>query len=237
MATPVTVSRIQNRRGTQAQFDALYPAGYEGTGGYGSLPGFTVGAFPNVLRVGEIGLCTDSRNVFIGNLNAEYISLGSYAFTELKFLPLTFDLPPSATFTLLPSPGIDYALSPFFRLLYSVTDVPGSNWNAIGISFSRNAELAITAVAAPLSIVDSVDTGTEINDTPYDFSLRAVYSATGIAIEYLHTFPGNLRLNTTSISWAPSADPLPPPPPLPYPTFDSIADTFDSIVYTFDEGP
>src|SRR5271165_5499288 len=36
MAEPVVVSRIQNRRGLQADFNALYPPGYQGTGGFES---------------------------------------------------------------------------------------------------------------------------------------------------------------------------------------------------------
>ena len=36
---PVVVSRIQNRRGTQSQFNALYPPGYNGIGGFGSIAG------------------------------------------------------------------------------------------------------------------------------------------------------------------------------------------------------
>lgn len=73
MAAPVVVSRIQSRRGTQAQFDALYPLGYSGIGGYGSLPGFNSTNYPNVLMPGELALCTDTRRVFLGNLNAEYL--------------------------------------------------------------------------------------------------------------------------------------------------------------------
>ncbi len=165
MATPVTVTRIQNRRGTQAQFETLYPQGYQGTGGFGdpvwstqpvlissvvatgttitvsiisaylmppyntllvpgsaivvsgvtpsiyndtytissidtvTSPGFTLincasiltgsadpdtGSFylpfvienyQGVLLPGEIALCTDSRRMFIGNLNGEYIDV------------------------------------------------------------------------------------------------------------------------------------------------------------------
>jgi hypothetical protein len=37
MSTPVVISRIQNRRGTQIQFNALYPVGYNGIGGFGSI--------------------------------------------------------------------------------------------------------------------------------------------------------------------------------------------------------
>lgn len=66
--TPVVVSRIQNRRGTQADFDNLYPPGYTGTGG-------AIG--PDILQPGELALCTDTRRVFIGNINGEYIELAT----------------------------------------------------------------------------------------------------------------------------------------------------------------
>jgi hypothetical protein len=75
MTAPVVVSRIQNRRGLQTQFDELYPPGYLGVGGYGSIVNFTPENFPNVLLPGEIVLCTDTRKVFIGNVNGEYLQL------------------------------------------------------------------------------------------------------------------------------------------------------------------
>jgi hypothetical protein len=75
MASPVTVTRIQNRRGTQDQFDDLYPPGYDGTGGFGSVVGFNITNYPGVLLSGEIALCTDSRRVFLGNINGEYLEL------------------------------------------------------------------------------------------------------------------------------------------------------------------
>lgn len=77
MASPVVVTRIQNRRGTQAQFDALYPPGYTGVGGYGSIVGFNATNFPDVLLPGEMAFCTDTRNVFLGNVNAEYVQLSA----------------------------------------------------------------------------------------------------------------------------------------------------------------
>ena len=63
--TPVVVTRIQNRRGTQAQFDALYPNGQPGTG-------------PNILQPGELALVTDSPGkVYIGNINGTYFEIGT----------------------------------------------------------------------------------------------------------------------------------------------------------------
>ena len=62
--TPVVVSRIQNRRGTQAQFDALYPEGQPGFG-------------PDILQPGEIALITDPPGkVYIGSLNGTYFEIG-----------------------------------------------------------------------------------------------------------------------------------------------------------------
>lgn len=74
---PVTVTRIQNRRGTYSQFLALYPTGYTGVGGYGSMIGYTSATYPNVLQPGELALCTDNRKMFMGNLNGEYIEVGA----------------------------------------------------------------------------------------------------------------------------------------------------------------
>lgn len=74
---PVTVTRIQNRRGTYSQFLALYPVGYNGVGGFNSIPGYTATTYPNVLQPGELALCTDNRKMFMGNLNGEYIEVGA----------------------------------------------------------------------------------------------------------------------------------------------------------------
>lgn len=77
MTTPVVVTRIQNRRGTQDQFDALYPLYYTGTGGFGSIPGFNMSTYPNVLSPGEVALCIDTRKTFLGNINGTYVELAS----------------------------------------------------------------------------------------------------------------------------------------------------------------
>jgi hypothetical protein len=74
---PVTVSRIQNRRGTQVQFEALYPSGYTGTGGYGNPPSFTPAAYPNVLLPGELALCEDTLKIYIGLHDGKYFQLGT----------------------------------------------------------------------------------------------------------------------------------------------------------------
>jgi len=80
MTSPVVSSRIQNRRGTQDQFNGvsgIYPDGYDGVGGYGSQPGFDITNYPNVLQPGEIALCTDTRRTFVGNLNGSYVELAA----------------------------------------------------------------------------------------------------------------------------------------------------------------
>jgi hypothetical protein len=77
MVSPVVVSRIQHRRGLQTQFDELYPLGYVGVGGYNApaFPDFTPLNYPNVLLPGEMVLCTDTRRVYMGNINGEYLQL------------------------------------------------------------------------------------------------------------------------------------------------------------------
>ena len=70
--TPIVVSRIQNRRGLQADFNSLYPSGQPGTG-------------PSVLQPGEIALCTDTGNVYIGTtisgVNGYYIEISGSTFS------------------------------------------------------------------------------------------------------------------------------------------------------------
>jgi len=233
MAAPVVVSRIQNRRGTQAQFDALYPVGYTGVGGYGdpNFPGFDSTNYPNVLLPGEIALCTDTRAIFIGNLNAEYVSVGfDGTLEDLIFIPAMFILPPSATFVPLTGAGIYYAPVPFFTIEYSATDSNVANWNSIGDSFSRNGELRITALADPYTTL--TDIGAEINLTSSNISFQSVYSGGAIELQYMHDFPGPIIFSTATIQWVTGST-----PPVTYPTFDSSDVTFDSTVDTFDEGP
>lgn len=202
MASPVVVSRIQNRRGLQAQFDTLYPIGYDGVGGYGSLPGFDSTNYPNVLLPGEIALCTDSRRIFAGNINGEYIEVGSGAALDLSLLPLVLILAPSATFA---PTGISFPATPFFTILYDLTDNPSIDWNDVGTNFSRNGELKVTAVAdtGPGSAT-LVDSGSEINlDLPSTISFAAEYSGANIVINYMHDFSGPLTFSTTTLKWLP----------------------------------
>lgn len=212
MSSPVTVTRIQNRRGTQSQFDGLYPAGYTGIGGFGSIPGFNAIAYPEVLLSGEIGFCTDSRRIFLGNINGEYIEIalsgGSGALT-----PVTLTLPPVGTYTTLPA--LSYNVTPFFRIIYDVTDNASADWNTIGTTFSRNGTFEITATAPfapipnppfpPITPVTLNDNGTEINTVqPNSLEFQAVYNIgnTQVEIQYMHNFAGTLTFNTSTIHWS-----------------------------------
>jgi hypothetical protein len=199
---PVVVSRIQNRRGTQAQFDNLYPAGYTGTGGFGSIVGFNLTNYPNVLMSGELAFCTDSRRLFIGNINGEYVEI-SEATSGFILNPLTVSLAPEGTFTLIPE--LTYSATPFFSFLYSVSDSGSVDWNAVGAGFSKNGELAITAIqSANPNPVSLTDTGTEASIYPTSsINFIAQYDITGnfIEIYYKHNYGSTLYFNTSTIKW------------------------------------
>jgi hypothetical protein len=217
MSTPVVVSRIQNRRGTQSQFDALYPVGYSGVGGFGSgifTPSYTLVNYPSVLMPGELALCTDSRNIFIGNLNGEYIQIADLSSASgLQLSPVQVDLIPEATFTVIPN--LQFQITPFFTILYSMTDNPSTNWNSVGTNFSRNGELQITAVSGtppsttppipPANPVTLTDIGTEINlSLPNTISFMAQYDGFGnIQILYMHNFSVPITFSSTTLQWLP----------------------------------
>lgn len=192
--TPVVVSRIQNRRGTQAQFDNLYPI-YPGSG-------------PNILQPGEIALCTDTRRIFIGNLNGEYVELaaGSIGPIEPIFTPVQVLLPPSP-FVFTPIVEFEYTPTPFLNISYSLTDAVGivpsvpAPPTAVGLNISKNGELKVTANDYEATLVDSA---TEMNVTSFDISFKAEYTVSGnIGISYKHNFPIDLTLSTYTIVWSP----------------------------------
>jgi hypothetical protein len=192
MATPVVVSRIQNRRGTQAQFDSLYTS-YPGVG-------------PNVLQPGEIALCTDSHRIFIGNLNGTYDELGTATSNDIILEPLIKQLAPAASFTIIPE--LTILPTAFFTYLYSITDSVSLDAGSIGVTFSRNGEMKIASVVnfvpvPPLTPVAMTDESVEINRTAFDIVFQAEYNSTqtGIEIQYKHDFPGNLNLCISSIQW------------------------------------
>lgn len=212
---------MQNRKGTQAQFEALYPPGYNGIGGC------DIDLWPDILLPGEIGFCTDTRRIFMGNLNGEYVEIVTAEFEGIVLQPKVWDLPPSATYTpvvrtdYLPDPVVvtmEYDYTPFFNFLYGITDSVNPNWTLPGPTFSRNGELQITAID-PAAVLPPVvppfpptthatvnDVGTEINiaPSPYDVSFIAQYnSPTTIEILYKHDFPTNLTLSTSTLRWLP----------------------------------
>jgi hypothetical protein len=283
MASPVVVSRIQNRRGTQDQFDSLYPGAYtsavgasssgsvvtvtstagvyenglvsviSGTGQFApgttvtsidsatqftvnvaptiALSGATVSIpaysgtgglnlvdYPSVLFPGEIALCTDSRNIYIGNINGEYILFGAGGGgADLSaLLPLVLTLPPAVTYTVIPE--LTFQATPFFNLLYDITDSSSPDWNDVnGTSFARNGQFKITAVQdftpvpnspypdiTSASLVDdSVEVKNPADYTLEDISFIAQTNGTDIEISYKHDFPVSLTFSSTTIRWQP----------------------------------
>jgi len=243
MTSPVIVSRIQNRRGTQVQFDgyaynpagpnSVYPSDTTGAGYYPATPdsNFTPTNYPNVLLPGELALCTDSGRVFLGNLNGGYVELAELQGSGQYLQPISWTLPPTytspnppvwtAVTNTLPGPivvPLEYSPTPFFMINYNVSDNGSSDWNIVGNNFSRSGLLNITAVTpttpappppvpaspnpAPWSPVSLTDTGSEVNATPtYDVSFNAYYVSGQIQIWYSHNFPGNLILNTSTLTW------------------------------------
>lgn len=207
MTTPVVVTRIQNRRGTQDQFNGvagIYPSGYDGVGGYnppGSGPiGFTATAYPNVLLPGEIAFCTDSRRIFMGNISGEYVELALGTGSDGVFTPLSISLPPVGVMTVIPA--LTYTQTPFMKLMYSLTDSLSPDWNTLGPTFSRNGWLEITAVSGTSTAVLS-DFGTEVNDSaPSEIYFEANLSGSNIEISYMHDFAGNITFSTSSFIWA-----------------------------------
>lgn len=197
---PVVVSRIQNRRGVQADFDALYPVGYTGIGGC------DINVYPNILLSGELALCTDSRRVFLGNLDGEYVEIPIVLGGGIFLPPLVVILPPVGVFTTIPE--LDYLPTPFFTLLYSLTDTVLPDWNTVGSNFSKNGELKITAINNEPPDASLTDTGTEINLTANDISFMVEYvnlPSQHIAISYKHDFSSDLTFSTSTISWVPFA--------------------------------
>lgn len=208
MALPVTVSRVQHRRGTQDEFDGLYPPGYIGTG----LTVSERAAWPNILASGEVGLCTDTRRVFIGGINGQYIEFSSAQVvptptptptieSSLTLLPISVILPPKATYTVIPA--LSYNLTSFFSFLYSLTDTAGTDWNAVGTSFAKNGVLQVTAVSGSSPTATLNDTGTVINSTPHDISFIATYNTntSKIDISYIHDFSTSLLFSTGAVNW------------------------------------
>lgn len=283
MAAPVVVSRIQNRRGTQDQFEALYPAEYTSaigatssgvtvnvtstvgvyenakpivsagigqfapgtkvvsvdsptqftvnltptiplSGGaqvkiakYNGSGGCPIAEYPNILLPGELAMCTDTRRMYIGNINGEFIEI-SAAFTEGIFLaPLVLSLPPSPlAYTEIPE--LTMLPTPFFNFLYDVTDSTNPDWNSVNLTdFARNGTMKITAVQdfppvpnlpfPPITSVGLTDDSTEVRNpatyTSETISFKAEYDGPNIKVFYMHDFPTSLTFSSSTIRWLP----------------------------------
>lgn len=273
MATPVMVSRIQNRRGTQDQFDALYPPGYDGQAGFGTslnravisntstsgdgmtvtvicdgtrypvgtnitVSGVTPAAFngsflvttttstqitytsaavgpitvdgilyttynptvyPNILLPGELALCTDSRKLFVGNVNGGYVQLAiALPDDDLSLKPYIVPLPGNSTGDIIAIPNV-----PFYTVIYDVTDSTDLvNWDLPGTKFSRNGRLEITATTTTATLSDS---GTEVStlSPTGDINFNATVSGSDIIISYTNTFAESLLISASAIHWSP----------------------------------
>lgn len=285
MTTPTIVTRIQNRRGTQAQFDSLYPTSYTSAPGatsvgeiitiadttglyvnaipkvtagigqfapgtyivsvdsptefvvnippvvplsggatvvsvekYNGVGGVLIAEYPNILLPGEFALCTDTRQLYLGNINGEYITVqGSASSVDLVLSPVVVVLPPSGVYADID--GIKFDVTPFRTLYYSVSDSLDPDWNTVGSLFSQNGELKVTAIDAASppppdpgppyptpTNVNLTDTSTAVNSSgPYNISFKAIHTDLGasIQIQYMHDFPGDLTFSTGSLIWLP----------------------------------
>lgn len=202
--TPVVVSRIQHRRGTQDQFNALYPPGYTGVGGYDGPS--------TILQPGELAVCMDSRRVFVGALNGEYFEMGTGSGTGGGgsseccggLIAVSIPLQPSPD-TYAPVPGVRFNPTPFHDIQYSATDATSPDVDAPGTMYTRSGKLTITSLkqSAASDLVNLVDYSVEVNKTVYDLVFRADYDGDGksILVSYRHNFPMPLRMTTSSIVW------------------------------------
>lgn len=166
MSSPVVVSRIQNRRGTQLEFNghvyspvgpfSLYPKGYNGDVGYGNFPDFDAIKYPNVLLPGELALCVDTSRMFIGNTDGRYVEIAQEHLGTTMLSPLSWILQPTTSgtnppnfqpITNLTGSVLKLIPSPFINISYSVTDSGSDNWDTVGQTFSRNGNLTITTIS------------------------------------------------------------------------------------------
>ena len=204
-STPTTVSFNSTATGSQI------------IAGTVSSP-FNITNYPSVLLPGELALCEDSRRIYMGNLNGEYIQIAELLVdgSNTFLAPLEITLPPAASFTIIPS--LTYSATPFNTMVYSITDSSSLDWNTVGNTFSRNGSLQITATAnfAPIpnppfpdiTPVTLTDNGTEINTSiPDEITFMAQYDVTftNIEILYMHDFATSLNFSTSSIMWQPFA--------------------------------
>ena len=189
--TQVVLSRIQNRRGTQAEFNALYnigaPSGEQ-------------------LQPGEIGMCTDTKRVFIGTTTGAYTELNAaghslVATDALEFIPMQATLVPQTSWTSIgifaytvPSTATSIGV---LNILYSLTE-PVTLATA---PYTKNGTLCVTSTTTSASLTD---TGSEINlytGTAPDISFRAIFGGGTVQIQYKHNFTGSLIIKASTVHW------------------------------------
>lgn len=177
MSTPVVVSRIQNRRGLQSAFDALYDTSNQA----------------GRLRPGELALCHDTNRLFMGTevspTNAigyfEIISGGNPAPLEI----LLSDNSAFGSWSTITQ--LTVVSTSFLTIYYSIDN----NDN----TFSKNGELKITSTSDTATLTD---TGVEINPTIFDISFKAELLGDNIVVQYKHNFGTNLMFRTTTLVWS-----------------------------------
>lgn len=197
MAVSQYITRFTNRKGTQAQFDALYPRQYNGVGGV------DLARYPNVLAQGEIGLCTDTCRVFMGTLNGEYIELEADRATtsQVQLQPFVRYLIPSNTFR--PIPGFSFRSVPLMNIEYSVSDSSSSDWTRPGKEYTKNGKLTVSSIDGNVTHLDSaVETSPNYN---YDIYFKVVTDSSGLACTmfYRHNYKATLTFSSQSTQWAP----------------------------------
>lgn len=207
MSSPVTISRIQNRRGIQDQFNGidpnrLYPTDYNGSApGYGTPPDYNISTYPNVLQPGELALCTDTGNVYIGGENGTFFHVNATAVPPDYINPIVYSLAPVANFTTI-SP-LSYLPVPLMNILYDVVDSGSdTSWNAPGLTFSRSGTMTITVLPGT-SQAELNDVSTELNNAGIYLSFRAIYNSGNVEIQYYHNSASSLTFSTSTIKWNP----------------------------------
>jgi hypothetical protein len=142
----------------------------------------------------------------MGNISGEYVEISGQSLENLTLLPLTIALPPAATFTVIPE--LTFKATPFFNIIYSITDDLSLNRNTPGTNFSRSGSLQVTSIKYVVTPAAATltDMSSEINDTPYTITFMAEYDVTetDIEIKYTHDFPDDLTFSSSSLVWVQS---------------------------------
>ena len=208
MSSPVTVSRIQNRRGLQSQFNGLdpnkiYPTGYNGAApGYGTPPDYNATTYPNVLQPGEIAFCLDTGNVYIGGDNGTFVHVNAPAVPSAFLDPFVIQLLPVSNYTTIP--WLTYQPTPLMNIIYDVVDSGSNLPNVTGVTFSRSGTLSVTVLPGT-SAATLNDVSSELNNSGIVLLFQAVYVAGNVEIQYYHNSSSTLTFSTSTIRWNPLA--------------------------------